>query len=118
MKTIFTTCIGAFLHVSNILNAHQKYSNYFEYADDSHTWEYLKNSISKISCIAKQITVHAQENLLNTETSSPTVFSRKDKTPFFLKNAMCFFKNDIDYSLRIGPTMKLKNNLSYDLLYT
>lgn len=118
MKTILTTCICAFLHVNHKENAQKKYSNYnFEYFYDSQIWEHINNIISKISCAIKQIHICAEEILLDTETSSPTVFSRKNKTLFFLKSATRIFKNYIDYSLRIGPAMKLKNNLSYDLLY-
>lgn len=118
MKTFIQTCICAFLHVTNNLNAHTKYSNYkFEYLGYSQNRGYIIDDISKISYVAKHMFVRLKEILLDTAPSSYAVFSKKNKLDFFLKDATRLFKNDIDYSFRIGPAMKLENNLSYDLLY-
>lgn len=107
MKTFFTTCIFAFLHVTNNQNA-------LEYFNTSKVWKYINDIINKTSFEV----LLSKEILLNTATSSHAVFSRKNKITFFLKDATRFFKNYIDYSFRISQAMKFENNLSYALLYT
>jgi hypothetical protein len=118
MKTLFTTCFCAFLHVIHNLNAHKSYSKFsFEYLMNSQNWEYINDNIGKISIENQQTLVCSKEISSYTAGSSSAVFSRKNKTSFFLKNAMRFFKKDITLAF-IEANIKPNKNLSSNLLFT
>jgi hypothetical protein len=84
---------------------------------NSQNWEYINDNIGKISIENQQTPVCSKEISSYTAGFSPAVFSRKNKTSFFLKNATRFFKKDLTHAF-IEATIKPNKNLSSNLLFT